>query len=167
MLINLKNKDTLIIDEFKFKCCIGKNGSTDHKIEGDKSTPRGKFKIGMLYYRADKVAKPITNIKTKIIKKKMGWCNDSYNKNYNKEIKINKQISKKISYEKLYRKDYKYNYFIIIEYNTKKIVPNKGSAIFLHLTKNYKLTDGCIAINQNDFLILLKIINKKSIININ
>ena len=91
MLINLKNKDTLIIDEFKFKCCIGKNGSTDHKIEGDKSTPRGKFKIGMLYYRADKVAKPITNIKAKIIKKKMGWCDDSNNKNYNKEIKINKQ----------------------------------------------------------------------------
>ena len=28
-----------------------------------------------------------------------------------------------------------YNYFITIEYNTKKIVPNKGSAIFLHLTK--------------------------------
>ena len=76
MLIKLKNKDTLIIDKFKFKCCIGKNGTTDHKIEGDKSTPRGKFKIGMLYYRADKVAKPITNIKTKIIKKKMGWCND-------------------------------------------------------------------------------------------
>ena len=48
MLINLKNKDTLIIDEFKFKCCIGKNGITDHKIEGDKSTPRGKFKIGIV-----------------------------------------------------------------------------------------------------------------------
>ena len=100
MLINLKNKDTLIIDEFKFKCCIGKNGITDHKIEGDKSTPRGKFKIGMLYYRADKVAKPITNIKTKIIKKKMGWCIDSNNKNYNKEFKMNKHMSKKISYEK-------------------------------------------------------------------
>ena len=72
MLINLKNKDTLIIDEFKFKCCIGKKGITDHKIEGDKSTPRGKFKIGLLYYIAYKVEKPITNIKTKIIKKKNG-----------------------------------------------------------------------------------------------
>ena len=85
----------------------------------------------------------------------------------NKLSLTNKQINKKISYERLFRKDYKYNYFIIIEYNTKKIVPNKGSAIFLHLTKNYKPTIGCIAINQNDFLILLKIINKKSIININ
>ena len=48
----------------------------------------------MLYYRADKVAKPITNIKTKIIKKKMGWCNDSNSKNYNKEIQINKKKNK-------------------------------------------------------------------------
>ena len=52
----------------------------------------------------------------------------------------------------------------MIEYNTKKIKPNIGSAIFLHLTKNYQKTAGCIAINRKDFLIMLKIINKNSII---
>ena len=93
----------------------------------------------------------------------MGWCNNPNDKKYNTEF----NLKSKRKGEKLFRKDYKYNYFITIEYNTKKIVPNKGSAIFLHLTKNYKPTAGCIAINQNDFLILLKIINKKSIININ
>ena len=36
MLIKLKNKDTLIVDEFKFKCCIGKKGLTKNKKEGDK-----------------------------------------------------------------------------------------------------------------------------------
>ena len=36
MLITVKNKDTLIIDEFKFRCCIGKNGLTKNKLEGDK-----------------------------------------------------------------------------------------------------------------------------------
>ena len=41
MLIKLKNKDTLIFDEFKFKCAIGKNGLKKNKIEGDKSTPKG------------------------------------------------------------------------------------------------------------------------------
>ena len=96
----------------------------------------------------------------------MGWCIDSNNKNYNKEIKINKYINKKISYEKLFRKDYKYNYFITIKYNTKKVVPNKGSAIFLHLTKNYKPTAGCIAIKKKDMLILLKLINRKTKIKI-
>ena len=109
------------------------------------------------------VRKPISKIKRKIIQKNLGWCNDPKNKNYNKEIKV----SKKIKYEKIYRNDYKYNYFIVIEYNIKKIIPNKGSAIFLHLTKDYKPTAGCIAISEKDFLILLKIVNKKTKININ
>ena len=70
------------------------------------------------------------------------------------------------SIEKLFRNDSSYNYFIVINYNTKKIVPNKGSAIFLHLTKKYKKTIGCIAIKEKDFLILLKLINKKTKIKI-
>ena len=158
MLIKLKNKDTLIIDEFKFKCCIGKQGINSRKIEGDNSTPKGKFKIGTLYYRADRVKKPLTKINTRKISKNIGWCNDSLSKYYNKKIKINKNIK----YEKLYRADYKYDYLIVIEYNTKGIKPNKGSAIFLHLTKNYQKTAGCIAIKKKDFLIMLKIINKNS-----
>ena len=45
-------------------------------------------------------------------------------------------------------------------YNYKKIVKNKGSAIFLHLTKNYLPTKGCIALRERDFLILSKLIKK-------
>ena len=36
MIILLKNKQTLQIDEFKFKCSIGKNGISSKKKEGDK-----------------------------------------------------------------------------------------------------------------------------------
>ena len=158
MLIKLKNKHTLIIDDFKFKCCVGKNGITINKKEGDNCTPKGKFKIGSIYYRADRVAKPISKIKIKKITKNMLWCDDPYKKDYNKQIYINK----KTKGERIYRNDYKYNYFIVIEYNTKLTKHNKGSAIFLHLTKNYQKTAGCIAINKKDFLIMLKIINKNS-----
>ena len=163
MKITLKNKYTLKIDDFKFKCCIGKNGLKKNKTEGDKCTPKGTFKLGTLYYRKDRVKKPITSLKIKNIKRNMGWCNDSKNKLYNQEIKVNKNIK----YEKLYRKDYKYDYLLVIEYNTKKIKPNKGSAIFIHLTKNFKATAGCIALLQKDFLIMVKLINKKSTIKIN
>ena len=163
MIITLKNKYTLKIDDFKFKCCIGKNGLKKNKIEGDKCTPKGTFKLGTLYYRKDRVKKPITSLKTKNIKRNMGWCNDSRNKLYNQEIKANK----KIKHEKLFRKDYKYNYLLVIEYNTKKIKPNKGSAIFIHLTKDFKATAGCIALLEKDFLIMVKLINKKSTIKIN
>ena len=52
-------------------------------------------------------------------------------------------------------------------YNTKDIKPKKGSAIFIHLTKNYGKTLGCIALKKTDFLILLRVINKKTKIKIN
>ncbi len=162
MLIKLKNKDTLIFDEFKFKCAIGKNGLKKNKIEGDKSTPKGIFSLGKLYYRSDRVPKPETNLTTKKITKNLGWCDISNNKYYNQEVSSLKNVNK----EKFFRKDNKYDYLIIINYNKNKI-KNKGSAIFIHLTIDYKATNGCVAINKNDFLILAKLINKKTHIKLN
>ena len=158
MIIKIKNKDTLIIDEFKLKCSIGKNGISKNKFEGDLSSPKGKFGLGTLYWRADRVEKINTKLNCKKIKKNMGWCNDSNNKLYNKEIKI----SKKIKHEKLYRNDYKYDYFILIKYNFIKPRKNRGSAIFIHLTKNYKPTSGCIALKKKDFFIFAKMVKKNS-----
>ncbi len=163
MTIIIKNKETLIFDKFEFRCSIGKNGISKNKIEGDKKTPRGTFKIGNLYFRKDRNKKPDTKIQCIPILKNMGWCDDIRDeKNYNKLIKI----KKKINHEKLYRRDKKYDYLIPINYNSKKRILGKGSAIFIHLTENYKTTLGCIALKKNDFLILLKLINKKTKIKI-
>ena len=92
MIIKLINKDTLIVGEFKLKCCIGRNGISKKKVEGDWTTPSGEFKIGNLYWRSDKIKKPETKLFCKKIKKNMGWCNDINSAFYNKEIKINKKI---------------------------------------------------------------------------
>ena len=163
MTIFIKNKETLIFDNFKFRCTIGKKGFTKKKIEGDKRTPIGTFTIGNLYYRKDKFKKIDTKIKCIEIKKNMGWCdNPKDKKNYNKLVKIGKNIK----CEKLYRSDNQYDLLIPINYNTKKIIPGKGSAIFIHLTKNYKNTLGCIALKKNDFLILIKLIKKNEKIKI-
>ena len=162
MLIKLKNKDTLEFDDFKFKCCVGKNGIKQNKLEGDKSTPKGIFEIGPVYYRPDRIKKPSTLLKSKTIKPNMAWCNDIKSKYYNKEIKIKKTIS----HEVLYRKDYKYDIILVIKYNYKKTKKGLGSAIFVHLTKNYQPTAGCIAIKKKDFLILLSLINRKTKLNI-
>ena len=165
MTIIIKNKETLLFDDFKFKCSIGKKGFNKEKKEGDETTPKGLFNLGNIYYRADRVPKPDSKVKKIVIKKNMGWCDDSKSKYYNKIIKINKNLN--IGYEKLFRKDSKYDYLILIKYNYKKIKKNKGSAIFLHLTKNYLPTKGCIALQKKDFLILCKLINKKTKIKIN
>ena len=161
-LILLKNKHTIKYKEFFFRYSIGKNGTTLKKIEGDKKTPKGTYKLGNLFYRKERNNKPFTKLNCKPIKSTMGWCNDIKDKtNYNKLI----HIKKFIKFEKIFRKDYKYNYLIPILYNKKRF-PGKGSAIFIHLTKNYKKTAGCIALSKKDFLILAKIINKNTKIKI-
>ena len=92
MTIFIKNKHTLQVDEFKFRCCIGKKGLTKNKKEGDEKTPKGTFQIENLYFRKDRKEKPSTLLKCVEIKKNMGWCDDNrYPKKYNKLIKIEKK----------------------------------------------------------------------------
>ena len=161
MIIHVKNKDTLVIDDFRLKCCVGKNGLDYKKKEGDYKTPKGIFKLNKLYFREDRLGKVECKIRKKVITKKMAWCDDPNHKKYNEEITISKKMQK----ENLYRKDHKYDYIITINHNHKKI-PYKGSAIFIHLTNDYKPTAGCVALKKKDFEILLKIIDQKTKIKI-
>ena len=162
MQILISNKNTLLYDEFKFKCCVGKNGITYNKREGDKKTPKGIYHLGPVFYRKDRISKLKTKLKKIQIKREMGWCNDVNSKFYNKLV----NIKKKVRHEKLFRKDLIYDLVILIKYNTDKTKKNKGSAIFLHLTKNFRSTNGCIAMMKKDFLILLKLIKKNTKIQI-
>tara|TARA_A100000164_G_C21821281_1_gene730485 strand:+ start:145 stop:636 length:492 start_codon:yes stop_codon:yes gene_type:complete len=162
MLIKVKNKDTLIFDDFIFQCVVGRKGISNKKNEGDLRTPRGIFTLKTVYYRSDRVRKIQTKLNLKKINQNMGWCNDPNSKKYNSLIKING----KLKYERLYRKDNKYDIFVVINYNFEKPIPFKGSAIFLHITNNFKTTAGCVALKKKDLLILLKLINKKTKIKI-
>ena len=162
MLIILKNKDTLHYKDFSFKCTIGKKGLTSNKIESDKKTPTGIFQLDKLYYRKDRIKKIETKLCRVSITKKMGWCDDPKNEKYNKLI----NIKKKIRHEKMHLRSSNYDLVIPIKYNFKKPKLGKGSTIFLHITSNYKPTAGCIAIKKNDFLILLRLINKDTKIKI-
>jgi len=162
MTIFLKNKHTLKINDFCFQCCIGEKGLSKKKNEGDKKTPIGKFGIGSLYFRKDRIKTPDTSLKCIQIKKSMGWCDDIKSMKY-----YNRLISTEydVKHEKLFRKENSYDLLIPIKYNTKRVI-GKGSCIFIHLTKNYKPTAGCIALKKKDFLIMLKIINKNTKIEI-
>ena len=149
-------KHFLLYKGYKLKCSIGKSGSTNFKKEGDLATPKGLFKLGLLYYRKDRIKLLKCKIKKKVIKKSMGWCNDSRSKKYNREI----YFPFKYNAEKLYRRDRIYDIFINIKYNHSPIIKEKGSAIFLHLSnKKYKPTSGCVAILKKDFLKILPLIN--------
>ena len=162
--MNIKIKKHLLLYKgYKLKCAIGKSGIVRSKKEGDLATPKGTFELGALYYRKDNSQPLKCTINKIIIKKKMGWCNDSRSKMYNQEI----SFPFKHGAEKLYRKDNIYDLFINIKYNFFPVIKGKGSAIFLHITDGkYKPTEGCIAISKNDFLKILPLINNKTKISI-
>ena len=157
-------KNILIYKGYKLKCSIGKSGTTNSKKEGDLATPKGVFNLGALYYRKDRIKLPKCKLVKIVIKRNMGWCNDIKSKFYNKQIKLPFEYKA----EKLYLKNNIYDLIINIKYNHKPIIKGKGSAIFLHIArKNFKATEGCIAINKKDFLNILPLIDKKTKIIIN
>ena len=163
MNIKLKNK-YLYFDKYKIKCAIGKRGITSKKVEGDKKTPRGTFRLKSIFYRKDRVSKIKSSLLKKKIKKNMGWCDDVRSKYYNKII----YFPFNLSAEKLWLKEKIYDVVVVINYNLKPVIKEKGSAIFLHIAKkNYQSTNGCIAIKKKDMLLLINKINNKTKIIIN
>jgi L,D-peptidoglycan transpeptidase YkuD (ErfK/YbiS/YcfS/YnhG family) len=162
-MIIVKRSENLLFKNLKFKCSLGKNGVTKSKIEGDKCTPSGTYRLKQVFYRADRIKKFSTNIKKIKIKKNMGWCDDSSSKKYNHLIKI----PNKFSHEKLYRKDHIYDIIVVLNYNMNPVIKKKGSAIFMHIAKkNYSKTLGCIGLKKNDLLEILNKVKKNNKIKI-
>ena len=140
----LINKKYLTFNNYKAKCSIGKRGIGLKRKEGDLITPKGKYKIKFILYRKDRV-KIQSKIKKIVIKKEMGWCDDPNSKQYNKLI----MLPSVYNYEKLYKKENIYDIIIVLNYNMNPTIKNKGSAIFIHVSKrNYKKTEGCVALKK-------------------
>ena len=93
----------------------------------------------------------------------MGWCDDVRSKQYNKLIKLPSNYS----YEKLYKKENIYDIILVLNYNMRPIIKNKGSAIFIHVSKrNYKKTEGCIALKKNHLIKVLKELKSNTLVKI-
>ena len=161
-MIIVKKSGYLKYKKFEFRCALGKAGIKNKTKEGDNITPKGTYKAIKLFYRTDKISKIKTVLKKFKIKKNMGWCDDPRSKFYNKEIKLPCLYS----HEKLYRKDSVYDLVVVLNYNFKPIIKNKGSAIFIHVTNKYKSTQGCIALKKEDLVKLLSVIKKNTKIKI-
>jgi len=115
-------------------------------------------------YRKDRISSFRSKLNKLIINKNMGWCNDSRSKYYNKLIKFPFNYNA----EKLYRSDNTYDIIMVLNYNMRPVKKNKGSAIFIHIArKNYKSTEGCVAIKKIDLLKIIGKIKKNTLIKIN
>jgi L,D-peptidoglycan transpeptidase YkuD (ErfK/YbiS/YcfS/YnhG family) len=162
-MIIVKKSGLLLFNNLKFECSLGAMGIGKKIKEGDLITPAGTFTLIKLLYRSDRIENIKTVLKKKKIKKNMGWCNDPSSKNYNKLIKL----PSKFSYEKLYNDNHIYDLIIPIDFNTKKIIKNKGSAIFIHIAKRkFSPTQGCIGLKKKDLIYIIEHLKKNTKIKI-
>ena len=173
LVINLNKNYFLKVGNKAFRCQVGSVGlkNAAKKIEGDKTTPIGKWYLETLYYRSDRVLRPKLKkknvLKINQITKYCGWCNDIKSHYYNKYIKINNFRSLNTNYESLWREDNVYDIIIEISHNIKPIIKNKGSAIFIHCSfEDFRTTGGCVALKKRDLMFLIKNIKSKPFIQI-
>ena len=162
-MIIINKSGYLKYKNLKFRCALGKAGIGKKSKEGDQITPKGAYKIIKVYYRKDRIKKLTSKFKLVEIKKNMGWCDDPKSKKYNQLIKI----PTKYNHEILYRRDNIYDLVLVLNYNMKPIIKNKGSAIFIHISrKDYQPTKGCIGLKKKNLLKLIQSIKKKEKIKI-
>jgi L,D-peptidoglycan transpeptidase YkuD (ErfK/YbiS/YcfS/YnhG family) len=162
-MILINESGYLKYKNLELKCTLGKAGVGIKKREGDNITPKGTYKILNIYYRKDRIKKICSELRLIAITKRMGWCDDPDSKYYNQLIKLPTEYS----HEKFFRKDNIYDLVLVLNYNMKPIIKNKGSAIFIHVAKKNKKTAGCIALSKMDLITLIKKIDKKTKIKIN
>lgn len=143
-----------------YPCALGKKGISSAKKEGDDKSPVGSFRLRSVYYRYDKLSKPIySKVPMLALLQEDGWCDDPEDKEYNKSVMLPYHASA----ESLWREDGLYDVLVVMGYNDEPVNPGKGSAIFMHVARNlddndYQGTEGCVALNKDDLLEILPVL---------
>ena len=153
----------LIAGTVSFPCVLGRTGVTADKREGDGKTPIGTYPLRRLFYRADRLDRPVTGLHVQEIKPDDGWCDESAHADYNRLVK--KPFA--ASHEDMFRDDHLYDLVAEVGYTADPPVPGQGSAIFMHLARPERTpTAGCIALSKEDMLQVLALCGPDSLITI-
>lgn len=158
-----EHRGVLIADGTSFECSLGPAGIRRKKREGDGATPAGRFPLRGLWYRADRLARPATQLPVTEIQPDDGWCDDPGDPNYNRHVKLPYAASA----ETLYRDDGVYDLIVVPGHNDNPPVPGHGSAVFLHIARaDLGPTEGCVAVEREVLLALLPRLTRDSYLDI-
>lgn len=131
---------------------LGRSGIRANKYEGDGGTPRGRFKLIRIWYRADRLPRPRSSLPIRRIAEIDGWCENPLDRNYNRPVKL----SANSGADRLWRSDHLYDLIVELDHNTRPRVPFRGSAVFIHSARNgFTPTAGCVALKRGDLQKLL------------
>ena len=122
---------------------LGRGGVKANKFEGDGATPRGRFRLKRLWWRAGRHTRPATLLPSTRIRPDDGWCEDPTDRHYNQRIKVPKDAKA----DRLSRLDNLYDFIIEIDHNTRPRIAKRGSAVFIHVARaGFAPTAGCVAL---------------------
>jgi L,D-peptidoglycan transpeptidase YkuD (ErfK/YbiS/YcfS/YnhG family) len=141
----------------------GRSGVRADKHEGDGATPAGTYPLVSIFYRADRIEPPLSQLPVTLLAPNDAWVDDPADANYNRLVTLPYPASA----EPMWREDGLYDALVVIGYNTDPVVPGAGSAIFLHIaTSDFAPTAGCIAVAREVLLGLLPVLGPGSTITI-
>ena len=152
----------------RYACALGRSGIRADKVEGDGITPAGTWKVLRVYYRPDRLDAPQTALPLEQITPDLGWSDDSEDpEHYNQPV----YLPYPYSHEKLWRKDHLYDIVVDLDYNRQDPTVGKGSAIFMHLSRDQSdstasHTRGCIAFRKQDLFDILALLTPATLVSI-
>ncbi len=149
---DLPNLGTLAWPGGEARCALGRAGVSATKREGDGATPAGVLPLRYVFYRTDRLAQPATLLAVRAITPDDGWCDDPASPEYNRLVR--RPFPGR--HETLWRADALYDLIVVLGWNDAPPIPNRGSAIFLHVAApDYAPTEGCVALARRDLTRLL------------
>jgi L,D-peptidoglycan transpeptidase YkuD (ErfK/YbiS/YcfS/YnhG family) len=138
---------TFILGTESFRAALGQGGVRADKQEGDGATPAALLPLRAVLYRADRLPCPVAAVPVRPLGPDDGWCDDPAHPAYNRPVLLPITASA----ESLWRDDAVYDMIGVLGWNDDPVVPERGSAIFLHLARpDFAPTLGCIALAVED-----------------
>jgi L,D-peptidoglycan transpeptidase YkuD (ErfK/YbiS/YcfS/YnhG family) len=131
---------------------LGRGGIRANKREGDGGTPRGRFRPVRLWWRPDRLPRPLTRLPRRPIGPDDAWCEDPGDRRYNHSFRR----SANEPGDRLWRDDRLYDLIVEIDHNTRPRIAGRGSAVFVHVARpGLAPTAGCIALKPRDLRLLV------------
>lgn len=150
-------RGVIVAGALRLPCALGCSGIAAVKREGDGHTPRGRFRLLSLTYRADRVRRPRCGLPTRVTRRDDGWCDAPGDRRYNCPVVLPYSASA----ETMWRDDHLYDAVVDIAWNRGPRIPGRGSAIFLHIARpGFKPTEGCVAVDAKAIRRLLAVIGR-------
>ena len=140
-------KGVLTCGPLSLPCALGRSGRNFSKKEGDGISPVGIWSLRQIYYRDDRIVRPLSKIPAAPIRGGWGWCETAGDRNYNCRV----DLPYATAHEDLKRSDHLYDIVVETSHNRRPRIQGRGSAIFFHIARgNYAPTAGCIAVSLLD-----------------